>query len=86
MKQLRLEKGWSQAQVARKLLIPGSTYRDWEAGRKIPAGALTLISRIYGTSVSQLLGQKQEANVELAKALEHFELASKHLKSALAKL
>lgn len=86
LKQLRIEKSWSLATAARRLSVPVSTYKEWEMGRKIPVDQLVNLAALHSTSVSNLLGQKQISNEELAKGLLALEAAMAHVKKAISHL
>lgn len=86
LKQLRIQKSWSLAGTARRLGVPVSTYKEWELGRKIPVEQLVNLAGLHSTSVSQLLGQKQNSNEELAKGLLALETAMTHVKKAISYL
>jgi len=63
-----------------------TTYREWEEGRKIPVERLVSLAELHSTSISDLLGQKQLANEELAMALKSFANGIDHVRKALAQL
>ncbi|MEK6773828.1 MAG: helix-turn-helix transcriptional regulator [Bdellovibrionota bacterium] len=86
LKQLRVQKSWSLATTARSLGVPASTYKEWELGRKIPVDQLVNLAGLHSTSVSNLLGQKQISNEELAKGLLALEAAMIHVKKAISHL
>ena len=37
IRQLRLEKGWSQAQLGKEVGLNGRSVRDWELGTSLPS-------------------------------------------------
>jgi transcriptional regulator with XRE-family HTH domain len=83
---LRAERSWSANKVARKLKVSPSTYRGWEKNGKVSAESLLDLAAIYSVSVSALLGQKQESNIQLASAIRCFEEGLTHVKNALVHL
>ncbi len=86
LKNLRNKKGWSLTETAKELRVSLTTYREWEEGRKIPADKLVSLAALHSISVSELLGQKQVVNTELASALQCFETGIAHVRKALSHL
>lgn len=61
LKQLREEKGYSQAVLARKLGVGQSTVGMWENGKNKPHNSyLTMLSEIFGVSTDYLLGRSDD--------------------------
>lgn len=60
IKKARSAAGMSMKQVAAKLHVPTSTYRDWEYGRKIPADKLPGIAKALSLSIGELMDSKSE--------------------------
>lgn len=57
IKNLRTEKGWSQAQLAKRLKVTEGTVRMWENGDSAPKiGYLPGLSELFSVSVDCLLG------------------------------
>lgn len=83
LQELRQKKKWSLAQAAKRLGVPTSTYREWEAGRRIPAEALLKLSSVFGVSVSNLLGQVDERSEKLKKSVYYLEAALELVREAL---
>lgn len=53
----RIDKDWTQKQVAQALNIAANTLSQYEAGlRNIPNEVLVKLAELYGTSVDYLLG------------------------------
>ena len=86
LKELRNRQRWSLTETAKALKVSLTTYREWEEGRKIPAERLVSLASLHSISVSELLGQKQIANEELARALTCFEAGVAHVRKALSHL
>ena len=63
IRNLRIDGGYTQAQIAEYLNVKQNTYSQYENGqRQIPIGSLILLAEFYKTSVDYLLGltdQKQ---------------------------
>ena len=57
LKKLRAEKGWSQAQLAKRLGVSSSIIAHYELGDRYPSlEALTELSRVMGVTTDFLLG------------------------------
>ena len=55
IKKARLEKGWSQAELARRMFITQSSVAEWESGRKAPhTKNLARLAMLLGISVEWL--------------------------------
>lgn len=58
IKELRLEAGYTQKEVAKKLDKPYQTYQRWENGKSSPnKGSLESLASVFNVSVSYLLGE-----------------------------
>ena len=61
IKEKRLEKGYTQEQMAELLGITAPAVNKWEKGSSCPDGdKLLLLGELYGVSVDELLGCKKE--------------------------
>lgn len=59
LKELRAEKGLSQAQLAKETGLSRSALYYWENGLKIPnAQAIIILARYFEVSTDYLLGEK----------------------------
>ena len=57
IKELRLAKGWTQAQLAAEAGVQLDTLRQWERGRRTPLlDAAALLAKGLGCTVGQLAG------------------------------
>ena len=86
LKELRNKRGWTLTETAKALKVSLTTYREWEEGRKLPADKLVSLAALHSISVSELLGQRQLSNEELARALSCFETGIAHLRKAISNL
>jgi len=69
LKALRVEKGLSQAELARQIGTTQQTVARWEAGKSVPSvRSLDVLAYILGTTVAYLLGQRPTSR--LNKSLE----------------
>ena len=61
LKMLRSEKGLKQADVAKYLKIPTSTYANYESGANFPDYSILMnLSRYYGVSVDYIIGNTRK--------------------------
>ncbi len=61
LKLLRLQYGFSQDYVAKKLNIKQNTYSQYETGvREIPINALITLANLYDTSIDYIVGITNE--------------------------
>ena len=61
LKQLRLDKHLTQAQVGRAINVPQRTYAYYESGqRMIPPRVLCALADFYGVSIDYLLGRTDQ--------------------------
>ncbi|MBQ8426685.1 MAG: helix-turn-helix transcriptional regulator [Clostridia bacterium] len=60
LKELRLEKGYSQNQVATFLSVHRTTYMKWENGLREPSNAMLVkIADLFDVSLDFLFGRKE---------------------------
>ena len=63
LRKLRDSRGWTQEDVASRILVGGSTYRSYESNyRRIPVDVLTRVAALYNVSVDELLGNSVRPN------------------------
>ena len=61
LKELRLQKEYTQIDIAEKLNVSRQAVSRWETGSSYPDGnKLMLLGELYGVSVDELLGQEKE--------------------------
>ena len=61
LKQLRMEKGLTQAELAEKLFVSRSTVAKWENGLGLPnPESLALLEKLFGISTSELATEEPE--------------------------
>jgi len=66
LKEIRKEKGFTQAQVANKLSVVESCYANWEQGRTEPSiKAIKELVFIFGVSADYLLGLEDESGTKI---------------------
>ena len=59
LKELRIEKGLSQAQLAKETGLSRSAFYYWENGLKIPnAQAIIILARYFDVTTDYLLGEE----------------------------
>ena len=63
--ELRKEKGFSQEELAEKLNVARQTISKWETGMTVPdTNNLIELSKIFGISIDDLVGKKDEEVIE----------------------
>ena len=66
IRQLRLEKGWSQAQLGKEVGLNGRSVRDWELGTSLPSSkTLKKLSILLNTSADYILGLTDKETLRL---------------------
>ena len=58
LKELRKDHSYSLEDVAQRIDIPVSTYRDYEYGSRLPADLLPRLCNLYQISVSEMFDLK----------------------------
>lgn len=80
LKQLREKKELSVSDVARRLGVSPSTYRDWEYGREIKGEPYIKICQLFNVSITYLLTGEEPL---IEKFLTEMEVIIKKLKCFL---
>lgn len=74
LKQLRIEKGLTQKEVAQHFGIAQSNYQQWESGKRSPSGeTLEKLADFFKVSTDFLLGRNPVERVGLDKFIEELE-------------
>ena len=61
LKELRIEKNYKQANLAKKLNLTPSTISDWERGRSEPnVSQLIALANNYGCTIDYIVGRENE--------------------------
>ena len=61
LRDLRIEKGLSQRELAKVINISASAIQQWESKRREPiARYVVLLSRFFGVTTDYLLGEKDQ--------------------------
>lgn len=64
LKQLRIEKGLSQKELAQKIVISDRNYQRYEYGEREPiASILIKLADIYNVSLDYLVGRTDNPNI-----------------------
>lgn len=66
LKQLRREKGWTQEQLAERMLVSARTVSRWETGSNMPdLSTLTTLADLYKTDIREILdGERKPAKMD----------------------
>ena len=87
IKELRESRGWSQAQLARKIHVSRPTVTQWESGstENVRGENLIALARVFGITIDELL--TGEPPYHIAESSAHYEsgTASKEEEALLAK-
>ena len=83
LKAQRNHLGLSVAEVARRVNVAPSTYRDWEYGRSIKGEPYLKLAGVFGVSLSELLVGEAAKPVEVKLKLEEIERILKEIKTML---
>ena len=73
LKRLRKEKNLSVKDVAEKIKVPLTTYREWEHDRKIVGEPYIDLARVFEVSVYELITGEKSSGKEVSKSLEIIE-------------
>ena len=73
MRRFRVKQGLSAEEVARRIGVSPSTYRDWESGRPIKGEHYPLICTVLKCGLSELLGTSQTKEIAISEELRKVE-------------
>lgn len=80
LKAARLERNFSIEEVALRLGVSPSTYREWENGRAITGNPYSQLSSVLGVGVYHILGIEDKSKDELFTCLNELEKCIQRLK------
>lgn len=83
LKTFRILKGLSIQEVATRIGVAASTYREWENGRAITGNPYAKISSALGVGVYQILGLEDTSKDTLFSCLNELERCVQNLKRHL---
>ena len=84
LKHIRLQRQLSLRKVAQAAEVPVSTYREWEAGRKIIGEPYEKIAQALNVSLYTLLTGKTSSLLETLGILSQMESLMQQLRQSLA--
>lgn len=64
---------FTQVEVAKKIGVSSSTYRDWEYGRKVPANYIQSLAEALNASLEDLIGKKNKEAGDMNHAISLIE-------------
>ena len=65
LKEMRLERGMSQAEVAKLIGVERVTYLQYEKGKNKPVRKLKELATLFGVSIDYLLGNSENIPVDV---------------------
>ncbi|MGE0529267.1 MAG: helix-turn-helix transcriptional regulator [Bdellovibrionales bacterium] len=83
LKALRARTGLSVAEVARRVNVAPSTYRDWEYGRSIKGEPYVKLAEIFGVTLSELLIGREADLRGVKKKLDEIERLTREIRTML---
>lgn len=83
LKKLRVEKGMSAKDLAQKIGVSVSTYREWEYGRQIKGEPYVRIAAALDVTLYKLLTGKDSGSIDLHLSLKRIEENVKELRQNL---
>lgn len=86
LQRLRRDRDFTIAEVARRLGVSTSTYREWENGRAIRGEPYVKLRDLYQVSLETLLTGKDADHGQIFREIEAIDLHVKNLRSEVLKL
>lgn len=83
LRSLRKSRGLTMREMARRVGVPETTYREWEVGRAIQGEPYVKMSEALGVSLSELLTGERPDRAKLLAEIELMEEGLKQLKNKL---
>ncbi|MGZ5279566.1 MAG: helix-turn-helix transcriptional regulator [Pseudobdellovibrionaceae bacterium] len=65
LQELRLGKGLSMRETAKRIGVPETTYREWEYGRAIRGEPYIQIAKVFGITLQELFEHKPDLEQNL---------------------
>lgn len=87
LESLRRKKRLSQKEVAERMKVPASTYRDWEYGKKIKGEPYVKLAEILEVSLTELLtGHKEAVHFRIFADLKEIERIVENIRKTASTL
>lgn len=83
LRSLRKSRGLTMREMARRVGVPETTYREWEIGRAIQGEPYVRMSEALGVSLTELLTGHRPEQAHLLGEIEAVEAGLKQLKNKL---
>ena len=80
---LRKAKSLSASEVARRLSVSTSTYREWEYGRAIKGEPYIKLAQVFEVSLSELLLGEEAGRQEIKRRITEIETIAREVKNFL---
>ncbi len=79
LKHFRKQKNLTVAEVARRIDVSESTYRDWENGRAIKGEPYVKLAAVFAVSLNELFGLPASEATEATNATQEIESIQRSL-------
>jgi transcriptional regulator with XRE-family HTH domain len=86
LKRLRLKCGLSQKEIAIRIGISGSTYRDWEYGNQIMGEPYSRLAEVFGVTLTEILSGDPSKDSGLLKVADELEIIVKSIRKIASTL
>ena len=86
LRRLRKSRNISATEMARRIEVPPSTYRDWESGRAAKFPPLLQISQVLAISVTELVTGQVEPTPQVLEEIEQIEKKLREIRLKLLSL
>lgn len=83
LKKLRDQRALSVKEVADKIGVPVTTYREWEHGRKIVGEPYLELSKVFEVGLYELITGEKTTSNDLFQSVEIIEMELKKIKENL---
>jgi transcriptional regulator with XRE-family HTH domain len=83
LKRLRVQRKLSIKEVAERVGVPQTTYREWENDRKIVGEPYLDLARVFEVSIYELISGETTTDQVLVKSIESIEVEIKKMKEHL---
>jgi len=86
LKRFRKQRNLTVAEIARRIPVSESTYRDWENGRAIKGEPYVRLARVFDVSLNELFGESPSEDTSSADAAAEIEAIQQLLNRLRSKI